>query len=597
MRTCYCQEVCLDHLNQQVVVCGWVNRVRHHGKVIFINLRDRSGIVQAVVEDGSEQLFKKAQGVHHEYVLQVNGIVRARPPELVNSEMVTGAIEILVTDFKLLSKAEPLPFNLDERQEVGDELRLKYRYLDLRRQEVMNKLLFRAKVIKEIRTYLEGLNFTEVETPLLTKATPEGARDFLVPSRNFGGQFYALPQSPQVFKQLLMAAGLDRYYQIAKCFRDEDLRADRQLEFTQLDVEASFVDEQAIMNIHEELLRQLFKKLLGVVLPESFPVITFDEAMNRYGSDRPDLRIKGLELIELTQLVKSSSFSRWSSIANTSGGRVVALRVPQGAGMSRKELASYLDLAKSNGLDNVINIKVNQLAEGLAGLQSSLLKLLSWEELSLILGKINVKNGEMVFIAAAQADVVNNALGALRVKIAQDYNLIELDRWCPLWVIDFPMFINDEAGKLTFMHHPFTAPKTNDDQALIDKPLAFKARAYDLILNGVELGGGSIRIDNANLQLAVFEILGLAKEEATIQFGHLLEALRYGYPPEGGMAIGLDRLVMLMTGSKSIREVIAFPKTQAGICPLVQAPAAVTASQLDELGISIVGSGNKPELS
>lgn len=585
MRTHYCGKVDKSLINSEVKLCGWVNRIRHHGKVIFINLRDRLGVVQLVIEEDQPELFERAIKIHNEYVLSIHGKVRARPAGLVNSEMATGEVEVVVSELTLLAKSEALPFNLDEYQEdTNDELRLKYRYLDLRRQDVGEKLVFRAKVVRKIRNYLDELNFIDIETPILTKSTPEGARDFLVPSRNFPGEFYALPQSPQIFKQLLMAAGLDRYYQIVKCFRDEDLRADRQPEFTQLDVELSFTNEQEIMRIHEELLRQLFVQLLGVELPATFLQMTYKEAMERYGSDKPDLRIP-LELIGITDLVSECGFAVFEKSASNPEHRVAALKLPNGATLSRKQLDGYTEFEAIYGLKGLAYIKVNDRAQGLDGLQSSILKFLSQEVVENILTRTDAKDGDIVFFAADEASVVNEALGALRVKLGHDHGLVE-HGWKPLWVVDFPMFAKADNG-WTFMHHPFTAPANIKPEELKVNPAAVMARAYDLILNGTELGGGSIRIDNYPMQMAVFDVIGIDEQSAMEKFGHLIEAFKYGYPPEGGIAFGIDRIVMLMTGAKSIREVIAFPKTQTGACPLVQAPSSVSKEQLRELGIKV----------
>jgi len=569
----------IDH---ELRLCGWVNRIRNHGKVIFINLRDREGIVQVVVEEESSALFDLATKIHNEYVLCVHGKVRARPEGLVNYDMPTGEIEVVASEVEILARSEALPFNIDNYQEVGEELRLKYRYLDLRRPEVVEKLIFRSKVIKKIHQYFEEQNFVEVETPILTKTTPEGARDFLVPSRNFAKQFYALPQSPQIFKQLLMAGGLDRYYQIARCFRDEDLRADRQLEFTQLDVEMAFVDEAEIMRVHEELLRQLFAQLLNVMLPSPFPKITFKQAMEKYGIDRPDLRIP-LELVDVADLVKDSGFEVFSRAANNSQCRVAALKLPGGAKLSRKQIDGYTEFVSIYGLKGLAYLKVNDRSQGIAGLQSSILKFLSPEVVEAILERLQAANEDIIFFAADDAKVVNEALGTLRVKLGHDHGLVDHE-WQPVWVVDFPMFEKTDDGWV-FMHHPFTSPITTDPEEVVADPGSIMARAYDLVLNGTELGGGSIRINNYAMQMAVFKVLGMSEEVAKQRFGHLIEAFKYGYPPEGGCAFGIDRIVMLMSGAKSLRDVIAFPKTHTGVCPLTQAPSEVATEQLKELGI------------
>jgi len=582
MRTYYCGQVDKKIINHEIKLCGWINRIRNHGKVIFINLRDRAGIVQIVVEDDNQELFNNAAKIHNEYVLAVHGKVRARPEGLVNYDMPTGEIEVVASSIEILARSEALPFNIDNYQEVSEELRLKYRYLDMRRSEIGDKLIFRAKVVKKIREYFDALNFVEVETPILTKTTPEGARDFLVPSRNAPGQFYALPQSPQIFKQLLMAGGLDRYYQIARCFRDEDLRADRQLEFTQLDVELSFTNEEQIMQIHEELMRQLFAQLLNVALPKQFPRLTFKQALEKYGVDKPDLRIS-LELVDIADLVATCGFEVFARAAKNPLCRVAALKLPGGTKLSRKQLDGYTEFVAIYGLKGLAHIKINDLAQGISGLQSSILKFLAPEVVENILERTQATTGDIIFFAADDAKIVNEAFGALRVKLGHDHGLVA-HGWQPLWVIDFPMFEKTENG-WTFMHHPFTCPVNTNPEEVIANPGIVMARAYDMVLNGTELGGGSIRISNRAMQMAIFKVLDMSKAEEN--FGHLIEAFKYGYPPEGGCALGIDRMIMLMTGAKSIRDVIAFPKTQTGACPLTQAPSAVTDEQLKELGIKV----------
>jgi aspartyl-tRNA synthetase len=584
MRTHYCGQINKILANHKVKLCGWVNRIRNHGKLIFINLRDRTGIIQIVIEDDNQELFNNAAKIHNEFVLLVNGIVRLRPEGLVNYDMPTGAVEVVASDVTVLAKSEALPFNIDNYQEVGEELRLKYRYLDLRRSEVSEKLVFRAKVAKEIHEYLDSLNFIEVETPILTKTTPEGARDFLVPDRNHPGQFYALPQSPQIFKQLLMVGGIDRYYQFARCFRDEAFRADRQLEFTQLDIELSFTDEEEIMQIHEELLRRLFIKLLNISLPKPFLKLTYKQALEKYGVDKPDLRIP-LEFIDVQDLFVNCGFEVFSRVAQDPKFRIVALKLPGGAKLSRKQLDGYAEFVAIYGLKGLTNIKINNIENNIDGIQSSILKFLTPEIIEKLLTRTQATTGDIIFIAADKIKVINEAFGALRVKLGHDHNLVD-NAWKPLWVVDFPMFEETEDG-WTFMHHPFTSPINIDPDEVIANPGSILARAYDLVLNGTELGGGSMRINNKEMQLAIFKIMGIDMQTAERNFGHLMESFKYGYPPEGGCAFGFDRLVMLMTGVKSIREIIAFPKTQNRICPLTQAPSEASEQQLKELGIKI----------
>ena len=583
MRSHYCGDLRAAHDGEQVTLCGWVHRRRDHGGVIFLDLRDRAGLVQVVFDPDTEEAFARADKVRNEYVVQVQGRVRLRDEAVRNSRMETGDIEVLGTGLTLLNTSDTPPFELDERSAAGEEVRLKYRYLDLRRPEVLANFRFRSRLTAVVRQALEAHGFMDVETPILTKATPEGARDYLVPSRTHPGSFFALPQSPQLFKQLLMVAGFDRYYQIAKCFRDEDLRADRQPEFTQIDLEASFVDEQDIMSITEDMIRTVFREMLDVTLPE-FPRMPFAEAMRRFGSDKPDLRIP-LELIDIGDLLAGVDFKVFSGPANDPKGRVAALRVPAGADLSRKEIDDYTKYVSIYGAKGLAYIKVNDLAAGNDGLQSPILKFLTDDAIAGILERTGAQTGDLIFFGADKARIVNESLGALRIRVGHDRGLVQGD-WAPLWVVDFPMFEQDDDGSWAALHHPFTQPSC-DAEALVTDPGAALSRAYDMVLNGTELGGGSIRIHEPAMQRAVFKALGIADEEAEEKFGFLLDALKYGAPPHGGLAFGLDRIVMLMTGSDSIRDVIAFPKTQTAACPLTQAPAEVGNRQLRELGIAL----------
>lgn len=594
MRTNYCGQINAGFVGQEVKLCGWVNKIRNHGKVIFINLRDREGIVQVVINNSDPEIFALGEKIHNEYVIGITGIVFERPKDLINPEMATGEIEVVASAVKIFNVSESLPFVTDQiHNEANEELRLKYRYLDLRRPEMIRNLVIRSQVATLIRNYLNELGFIEIETPMLTKSTPEGARDYLVPSRNFPGQFYALPQSPQIFKQLLMAAGLDRYYQIVRCFRDEDLRADRQPEFTQLDIEASFIDEIEIQQINEELFRKLFAEILNVALPNPFPRMTYREAILRYGTDRPDLRIP-LELIDIGDLVATSSLEAFANAAKDSHSRVAAIRLRNGASLTRKQLDFYGEFITKYGARGLATIKVLDRTKVIEGVQTSLLKFLDQEAIDGILKRVNAENKDLIFIMAGKAKVTNEALGALRVKLGHDLNLVE-HAWKPLWVVDFPMFEQQDDGAWTFLHHPFTSPKESDPAKLVADPGASLARAYDLVMNGSELGGGSIRIDNLPMQMAVFKILGFSEENAKKQFGHLLEAFKYGYPPEGGIAFGLDRIVATMTGSESIRDVIAFPKTTTASCLMTEAPSKVSLEQLQELGIRVTPIAEKSE--
>ena len=583
MRSHYCGELNESHVDEEVSLCGWVHRRRDHGGVIFLDVRDRQGIAQVVYDPDSKESFAIAEGVRNEYVIQVKGRVRLRPEGTVNEDMPTGRIEVLGKELVILNAAKTPPMQLDEYSEVGEDVRLRYRYIDLRRPEMAEKLLFRSKVANTIRNFLDSNGFLDIETPLLTKATPEGARDYLVPSRTHPNHFFALPQSPQLFKQVLMASGMDRYYQIAKCFRDEDLRADRQPEFTQIDVESSFMDEDQIMEIMEEMIRHTFKSLLGIEF-EKFPRLSYAEALRRFGSDKPDLRVD-LELVDIADLMKSVEFKVFSGPANDADSRVVALRVPQGGSLTRKIIDGYTDFVGIYGARGLAWIKVNDLDAGIEGLQSPIIKFLSEEVVNSLVSSLGAETGDIIFFGADKAKIVNEAMGALRIKVAEDLDLIN-DEWAPLWVVDFPMFEEDGEGNLTSLHHPFTSPAC-DVETLEKDPKSALSRAYDMVLNGTELGGGSIRINQPAVQQTVFKVLGIAEEEAQEKFGFLLGALSYGCPPHGGIAFGFDRLIMLMTGSSSIREVIAFPKTQSASCPLTDAPGAVSEKQLRELNIRL----------
>lgn len=583
MRSHFCGELNESNIDENVTLCGWVHRRRDHGGVIFLDLRDRDGIAQVVYDPDAEESFGIAEGVRSEFVVLVNGRVRRRPEGTINKEMATGHIEVLGTELTILNASETPPIQLDEHMEAGEDVRLKYRYIDLRRPEMADRLRFRSKVGNIIRNFLDSNGFLDIETPLLTKATPEGARDYLVPSRTHEGRFFALPQSPQLFKQILMASGMDRYYQIAKCFRDEDLRADRQPEFTQIDIETSFMEESQIMEITEAMIKHTFKKSLNVDL-DDFPRISYSDAISLYGSDKPDLRIN-LTLVDVADLMKSAEFKVFSGPANDADSRVVALRVPNGVSLTRKVIDDYTDFVGRFGARGLAWIKVNDLAAGVAGLQSPILKFMDAEIIRKLLSKLSVETGDIIFFGADKSKVVNESMGALRIKVAEDLNLVA-SGWAPLWVVDFPMFELDSDGQLTSLHHPFTAPTLNVGE-LREDPTRALSRAYDMVLNGTELGGGSIRIHDAEMQSAVLKLLGIDDAEAREKFGFLLEALSYGCPPHGGIAFGFDRLIMLMTGSSSIRDVIAFPKTQSASCPLTDAPGNVSARQLRELSIRL----------
>ncbi len=584
MRSHYCGHVNELLVDQEVQLCGWVHRRRDHGGVIFVDLRDREGLVQVVFDPDRHEMFAAAERIRSEYVIRVVGRVRLRPEGTVNPDMATGQIEVLALELDVLSQAETPPFQLDDDR-VSEEHRLRYRYMDLRRPEMFQRLKIRSDITRVLRNFLDDQGFLDVETPILTKATPEGARDYLVPSRTHQGSFFALPQSPQLFKQLLMVAGVDRYYQVVRCFRDEDLRADRQPEFTQLDIETSFMDEDQIMALTEEMLREVFAKVLEVALPNPFPRMSYAEAISRFGSDKPDLRIP-LELIDIDDVLKDVEFKVFSGPASDPKGRVAALRLPKGAELSRKEIDDYTKYVAIYGARGLAYIKCNDVAAGREGLQSPILKFLPDEAITTIMQRTGAEDGDLVFFGADKASIVNESLGALRVKLGHDRGLVKRG-WKPLWVVDFPMFEWDEKDdRYTALHHPFTAPSSDiSPETLQENAATALSRAYDCVLNGTEVGGGSIRIYREAMQAAVFRTLGISDEEAQDKFGFLLDALKHGCPPHGGLAFGLDRLVMLMTGASSIREVMAFPKTQSASCMLTNAPSQVDDKQLRELGI------------
>ena len=570
-------------IGEEVALCGWVHRRRDHGGVIFIDLRDREGLAQVVYDPDRAEPFAVAETLRNEFVIRITGRVRRRPEGTLNPNLPTGEVEVLGHTLELLNKARTPPFQLDD-ENVQDDIRLRYRYVDLRREDMQENIKLRSRVTRAIRDYLDGSGFLDIETPVLTRATPEGARDYLVPSRTQRGGFFALPQSPQLFKQLLMMSGMDRYYQIVRCFRDEDLRADRQPEFTQLDMEMSFVEEEDVTGLVEDMIRTLFRQVKGIELAGPFPRMTYHEAMQRYGTDRPDLR-NPLELVEVGDLMKQVEFKVFSGPANQAHGRVAALRLPGGNALTRKEIDDYTAYVGKYGARGLAYIKVNDMEKGDAGLQSPILKFLPGETVQAVLQRTGAQTGDMVFFGADKARTVNDSLGALRAALAEDLGLLQGD-WAPLWVVDFPLFeYNDAEQRWDSLHHPFTAPQVSEQDGDLHESLS---RAYDLVLNGMELGGGSIRIHNPEMQLKVLELLGIDEERAREKFGFLIDALSYGCPPHGGIALGLDRIVMIMAGAKGIRDVIAFPKTQTASCLLTSAPAAASPEQLRELGIKLI---------
>ena len=588
MRSHYCGQLNKSLVDQEVTLCGWVNKRRDLGGLIFLDLRDREGIVQAVVDPDETAIFGTAEKLRNEFCIKVTGIVRARPDSQINKDMATGEVELYIKGLEILNSSAPLP--LDFNQENSEEARLRYRYLDLRRPVMSERLKFRSKVTSAVRRFLDDNDFLDIETPILTKATPEGARDYLVPSRTHRGEFFALPQSPQLFKQLLMVAGFDRYYQIVKCFRDEDLRADRQPEFTQIDIETTFMDGNQVMAMTEKMVRSVFNELLNVDLGD-FPSMTYAEAMRRFGSDKPDLR-NPLELVDVADILKDVDFKVFSGPANDPKGRVAVIKVPGGASMTRKNIDGYTEFVGKYGAKGMAWIKVNDVAAGIEGLQSPIVKFLNEDVAKQIIERTDAKDGDILLFGSDTKNVVTDALGALRLKLGEDFGLVE-DKWAPLWVVDFPMFEELDDGALTPLHHPFTAPSNMTPEELAANPAEALSDAYDMVLNGCELGGGSVRIHNQDMQAEVFKILGISDEEAEEKFGFLLDALQYGAPPHAGLAFGLDRMVMLMVGADSIRDVMAFPKTSTAACPLTNAPGVANPDALVELGVQVLPKAEK----
>lgn len=584
MRTEYCGNLNASHIGQQVTLCGWVNKRRDFGGLIFIDMRDREGVVQAFIDPDQREAFALASELRNEFCVQITGIVRARPDGQINKDMATGEIEVFGQSLTIINRSEPLP--LDSNQTNTEEQRLKFRYLDLRRPEMASRLKLRAKITAFVRRYMESHGFLDIETPMLTKATPEGARDYLVPSRVHKGKFYALPQSPQLFKQLLMMSGFDRYYQIVKCFRDEDLRADRQPEFTQIDVETSFMTADQVRDVMEKMVRELWLEIKDVDLGQ-FPVMSYSEAMRRFGSDKPDLR-NPIELIDVADLLKEVDFKVFSDPANDAKGRVAVICLPGGAQLTRKQLDEYTQFAAIYGAKGLAWIKVNDRSAGLNGVQSPVAKFLSAEIMERILQRTDAKDGDILLFGADNAKIVTDAMGALRLKAGRDLKITQEELWAPLWVIDFPMFEDDDQGGLSAMHHPFTSPKELTAEQLAVNPTSAIANAYDMVINGYEVGGGSVRIHNSIMQQMVFHLLGIDEQEQYNKFGFLLDALKYGTPPHAGIAFGLDRLVMLLTGTDNIRDVIAFPKTTAAACLMTEAPSLANPDSLIELGISVI---------